>query len=188
MRTVLCAAIAGVLVLVVAACGGSSSSSDTTSTTTTEPTTTASSGGGGAGGKLSASEWSTLQAAAAQARSVNQTNIKTFQGCRTKVAAGGYSNQQIATCFGSSTTAVVNAGQQFNAALASAQKSASGACAAALGKTQSAVTLYISSVNAIGLTVKQGQIPQTGDIDSTLNELTKAQTAYKTVAPACAPA
>jgi hypothetical protein len=190
VRAVLSAAIAGVLVLAVAACGGSSSSSNTTTaTTTTEPTTTASSGGGGgAGGKLSASEWASLQTAAAKAKSVNQTNIKTFQSCRTKVAAGGYSNQQIATCFGSSTTAVVNAGQQFNAALASAQKSAGGACAAALGTTQSAVTLYISSVNAIGLTVKQGQIPQTGDIDSTLNELKKAQTAYKAVPPACAPA
>jgi NADH dehydrogenase FAD-containing subunit len=189
VRTALCA-IAGVLVLVVAACGGSSSSSDTTSTTTTttEPTTTAYAGGGGAGGKLSASEWASLQSAAAKAKSVNQQNIVTFQKCRKQVAAGGYSNQQIASCFGSSTTAVVNAGQEFNAALASAQKSASGACAATLGKMQGNVTLYISSVNALGLTVKQGQIPQTGDINSTLNELTKAQATAKTIAPACAPA
>src|SRR5262249_24258798 len=104
VRTVLYAAIAGVLVLVVAACGGSCSSSDTTSTTTTEPTTTASSDGGGAGGKLSASEWSTLQAAAAQARSVNQTNIKTFQGCRTKVAAGGPTNERSARAAGARPT------------------------------------------------------------------------------------
>ena len=70
----------------------------------------------------------------------------------------------------------------------SASPCSTGACAATLGKMQSNVTLYISSVNALGLTVKQGQIPQTGDINSTLNELTKAQATAKTIAPACAPA
>ena len=190
MKAVLSAILAGVLVLAAAACGGSSSSSDTTSTTTTteSTTTTSSGGGGGAGGKLSAASWSALQADAAAARSVNQKAIATFKKCRKEVAAGGYNNQQIATCFGTQTTAVVQAGQKLNADLAKYQQEAGGACAAALGKTQSQVTLYISSVNAIGLTVKQGQIPTTDDIDSTTAQLGQAQATAKTIAPACAPA
>jgi hypothetical protein len=119
---------------------------------------------------------------------VNQKAIATFKQCRVKVAKGGYSNQQIADCFGTQTTAVVQAGQKLNADLAKYQANAGGACAAALGKTQSQVTLYISSVNAIGLTVKQGQIPTTGDIDSTTGQLAQAQATAKTIAPACAPA
>ena len=142
---------------------------------------------GGAGGKLSAAEWSTLQADVAQAKSVNQAAIKQFKKCRVEVSKS-YSNQQIATCFGTQTTKVVAAGQKLNADLAAAQKSASGACAAALGETQSQITLYISSVNAIGLTVKQGQIPTTDSIDSTTAQLAQTQAAGKTIAPACAPA
>ena len=195
MRVVWTAVLAGALVLAAAAGGGSSSSSSsTTSTTTTTASTTASTttttssgGGGGAGGKLSAAEWATLQADVAQAKTVNQQGIATFKKCRVKVA-GSYSNQEIATCFGSSTTSVVAAGQKLNADLATAQKSASGACAAALGKAQGQITLYISSVNAIGLTVKQGQIPTTDSIDSTTAQLADAQAAGKTIAPACAPA
>lgn len=190
MRGLLIAVLAGVLVLAAAACGGSSGSSDTTSsttTTTTESTTTSGGGGGGAGGKLSAAEWSTLQADIAQAKSVNQQGIATFKKCRVKVS-GSYSNQQIAACFGSSTTSVVVAGQKLNADLATAQTSAGGACAAALGKAQGQVTLYISSVNALGLTVKQGQIPTTDSIDSTTAQLADVQAAGKTLAPACAPA
>lgn len=191
MRVVWTAVLAGALVLAAAACGGSSSSSSsTTSTTTTTAsttTTTSSGGGGGAGGKLSAAEWTTLQADVAQAKTVNQQGIATFKKCRVKVS-GNYSNQEIATCFGSSTTSVVAAGQKLNADLATAQKSASGACAAALGKAQGQITLYISSVNAIGLTVKQGQIPTTDSIDSTTAQLADAQAAGKTIAPACAPA
>ncbi len=197
MRVFWTAVLAGVLVLAAAACGGSSgssgSSSSTTSTTTESTTTTASTttsstgGGGGAGGKLSAAEWSTLQADVAQAKSVNQQGIATFKKCRVKVS-GSYNNQQIAACFGSSTTSVVAAGQKLNADLATAQKSASGACAAALGKAQGQITLYISSVNAIGLTVKRGQIPTTDSIDSTTAQLADAQAAGKTIAPACAPA
>ena len=190
MRVVWTAVLAGVLVLAAAACGGSSGSSGSTSTSTTttaESTTTSSGGGGGAGGKLSAAEWSTLQADVAQAKSVNQQGIATFKKCRVKVS-GSYSNQEIAACFGSSTTSVVAAGQKLNADLAAAQKSASGACAAALGATQGKVTLYISSVNALGLTVKQGQIPTTDDIDSTTKQLANAQAAGKTIAPVCAPA
>jgi hypothetical protein len=136
---------------------------------------------------LSAAEWSALQADIAQAKSVNQQGIATFKKCRVEVS-GSYSNQEIATCFGSSTTSVVAAGQKLNADLATAQKSASGACAAALGTAQSKVTLYISSVNQLGLTVKQGQIPTTDDIDSTTTQLANAQAAGKTIAPACAPA
>ena len=119
---------------------------------------------------------------------VNQAAIVTFKKCRKEVAAGGYSNQQIATCFGTQTTKVVQAGQKLNADLAKAQQQAGGACAAALGATQGKVTLYISSVNAIGLTVKQGQIPTTDDIDSTTQQLANAQAAAKAIAPACAPA
>ena len=192
MRAVLCAAMAGALVLVVAACGGSSSSSDTTSTTTTttEPTTTAmAGGGGGAGGKLSASEWASLQQSAAQARSVNQKAIATFQKCRKLIAQQNYTNSSIQNCFGTTTTDVVHAGQALNADLATAQKSASGACAEALGRTQSQVTLYISSVNALGLGAQNvSQVPTTDDIDSTLAQLKQAQTTAKTIAPACAPA
>jgi hypothetical protein len=187
------AVLAGALVLAAAACGGSSSSSSTTSTTTTTESTTTTTtsstgGGGGAGGKLSASDWAALQADAAQAKSVNQQGIAQFKKCRKEVAAGGYSNQQIATCFGTQTTKVVAAGQKLNADLAKYQQKAGGACAAALGKTQGQVTLYISSVNAIGLTVKQGQIPTTDDIDSTTAQLAQAQATAKTIAPACAPA
>ncbi|HEU5211886.1 MAG TPA: hypothetical protein VFU10_03885 [Gaiellaceae bacterium] len=191
MRAVLCAAMAGALVLAAVACGGSSSSSDTTSTTTTttEAMTTASSGGGGAGGKLSASEWAALQQSAAQARSVNQKAIATFQKCRKLIAQQNYTNSSIQNCFGTTTTDVVHAGQALNADLATAQKSASGACAEALGRTQSQVTLYISSVNALGLGAQNvSQVPTTDDIDSTLAQLKQAQTTAKTIAPACAPA
>ena len=84
------------LVLGATACGGSSSSSDTTSTTTTtESTTTSPGAGSGAGGRLSAAEWSSLQADAAQARSVNQAAITQFKKCRVEVSKS-YSNQQIA--------------------------------------------------------------------------------------------
>lgn len=185
MKAILSAVFAAALVLALAACGGSSSSS-TTSTTSTTTTTTASTGD--TGGKLSAASWAALQADAATARATNQEAIKTFQKCRREVAAGGYSNQQIATCFGTETTKVVAAGQKLNADLAKYQAEAGGACDAALGKTQSQVTLYISSVNAIGLTVKQGQIPTTDDIDSTAAQLAQAQATAKTIAPACAPA
>ena len=194
MRGLLIAVLAGVLVLAAAACGGSSSSSSTTSTTTTtastttaSTTTTSSGGGGGAGGKLSAAEWTALQADVAQAKTVNQQGIATFKKCRVKVS-GSYSNAEIASCFGSATTDVVAAGQTLNADLATAQKSAGGACAAALGAAQGKVTLYISSVNQLGLTVKQGQIPTTDDIDSTTKQLANAQAAGKTIAPVCAPA
>lgn len=183
--------MAGALVLAAVACGGSSSSSDTTSTTTTttEAMTTASSGGGGAGGKLSASEWAALQQSAAQARSVNQKAIATFQKCRKLIAQQNYTNSSIQNCFGTTTTDVVHAGQALNADLATAQKSASGACAEALGRTQSQVTLYISSVNALGLGAQNvSQVPTTDDIDSTLAQLKQAQTTAKTIAPACAPA
>jgi hypothetical protein len=181
----LLAVLAFALVLGVTACGGSSSSDSTTTSTTTESTTTSS--GGGAGGKLSAADWSALQADIAQAKTVNQQGIATFKKCRVKVS-GSYSNAEIASCFGSSTTSVVGAGQTLNADLATAQKEAGGACAAALGAAQGKVTLYISSVNALGLTVKQGQIPTTDDIDSTTKQLANAQAAGKAIAPACAPA
>jgi hypothetical protein len=193
VRVVLTAVLAGALMLAAAACGGSSSSSSSstssstsTSTTTTASTTTAT-GGGGTGGKLSAAEWATLQADVAQARTVNQQGIKTFKKCRVEVS-GNYSNQAIAACFGTSTTSVVAAGQKLNADLATAQKAAGGACAAALGRTQGQVTLYLASVNALGLTVKRGQIPTTDSIDSTTAQLADAQAAGKTVAAACAPA
>jgi hypothetical protein len=192
VRAFLTAALAGALVLAAAACGGSSSSSSSstsTSTTTAMSTTTASTtttGGGGAGGKLSAAEWAALQADVAQARSVNQQGIKTFKKCRVEVS-GNYSNQAIASCFGTSTTAVVAAGQKLNADLAAAQKAAGGACAAALGHAQGQVTLYLASVNALGLTVSRGQIPTTDSIDTTTAQLADAQAAGKTVTSACAP-
>jgi hypothetical protein len=182
----LLAVLAFALVLGATACGGSSKSDSTTTSTTTESTTTTSSGGG-SGGKLSAAEWSALQADIAQAKTVNQQGIATFKKCRVKVS-GSYSNAEIAACFGSSTTSVVQAGQKLNSDLATAQKGAGGACAAALGAAQGKVTLYISSVNALGLTVKQGQIPTTDDIDSTTQQLANAQAAGKAIAPACAPA
>src|SRR3954454_15499514 len=87
VRPVLIAVLSGVLVLAAAACGSSSSSDSTsTSTTTTAPTTTTSSVGGGTGGKLSAAEWTTLQADVAQAKTVNQQGIATFKKCRVKVS------------------------------------------------------------------------------------------------------
>jgi hypothetical protein len=182
----LAAALAFALVLGTTACGGSSSSSGDSSTSTS--TTTTGMMGGNGTGKLTAAQWSTLQGEIAKAQTVNQQGIAAFKACRVKIK-GNYSDQVIATCFTDATTPVVQGGKQLNAALAAAQQQAGpGACNAALGTTLANVHLYISSVNQLGLTAKSGTVPQSDDVDTTLAQLTKAQTSAKGIEPGCKPA
>jgi hypothetical protein len=181
------------LVLASAACGGSSgggsgSGSGTTATTTTTTTTgTTGTSGGGKGGRLSAADWTSYEATATNAKTVNQKAIVTFKKCRGLVTAHQSANT-IKACFGGTTANVVNTGKTVLTDLQGYISRSGDGCQTALNSLYADAKLYVSSVNALNLAASQGNVPQIQNVNSTIAQLTNARTAAAKVAPVCQPA
>jgi hypothetical protein len=176
------AACAAVLLLAAAGCGGGSdgSSSSTISTTTTTS-------GSGGSARLSQASWDEFEQAAAQAQSVNQKAVKTFSKCE-QVIESKQNQDAIQKCFGNSTSSVVTEGQQFLQDIQKAQSEASGACAQAAGELYTQVRFYVSSVNALNLSIQSSTSPTSQSVEAAKSSLAKARAAVQPFEQACKPA
>ena len=179
--TLLLAACAAVLVFVASGCGGGDddSSSSTTSTTTTTASTE--------NVRLSQADWERYEQEKASAQEVNQAAIKTFDKCR-KLVDSGASQEQVETCFGDSTSSVVAEGQKLLTFIADIGQDVGGDCATATGNLHNSVKLYISSVNAIGLSSEGGTVPTIQTVDSAKRTLVAARADVTAFENACKPA
>ncbi|MGZ8694595.1 MAG: hypothetical protein ACXWYS_04070 [Gaiellaceae bacterium] len=179
------AATACAAALLLAGCGGGSDDSSS-STTTTTTTTTTTSGEPARNARLSEADWAEYEQQAAQAKSVNDTAIKTFQKCRKLVDAQAPSDQ-IQSCFGDTASSVVTEGQQLLTFIADVGQTVGGACGTATGNLYEGVKLYISSVNAIGLSSQGGTVPPIQTVDTAKRTLVAVRSDTAAFENACKP-
>jgi hypothetical protein len=184
--TILLAACAAALLLAAAGCGGSSDDDSSSSTESTTTTTTSTSGSGGSA-RLSQASWDAYEQELAQAQSVNQKAVKTFSKCE-QVIQSKQNQQAIQKCFGNSTSSVVTEGQQFLQDIQKAQSEASGACAQAAGELYTQVRFYVSSVNALNLSIQSSTSPTAQSVEAAKSSLAKARAASTPFEQACKPA
>ena len=178
----LLAACAAVLLVVATGCGGGD---DESTSSSTESTTTTSSGAQNE--RLTQEQWTEYQQKKAGAQQVNQAAVKTFQRCRILIDQGKPA-AQVQTCFGDSTSSVVEEGQQLLTYIAEIGPTLSGACGTATGNLHNQIKLYISSVNALNLSVNQGTVPPIDSVDQAKAQLVDARKSVAAFETACKPA
>jgi hypothetical protein len=177
------AALAAALLLAAAGCGGGGDDSSSSSTESTTTSTT----GGPQNARLTQAQWSEYEQEKAQAQQVNQAGIKTFKKCRVLVDQGKPS-EQVEACFGESTTSVVTEGQKLLTFIAEIGGTVNGACGQATANLHDQVKLYISSVNALGLSAGVGTVPPVQSVDAAQAALVKAKADTAAFETACKPA
>jgi hypothetical protein len=184
-RTMLLAAFAAIALLAAAGCGGGSDSGDSSTTTTETTTTTGSSGAKNA--RLTQEQWSQYEELKSQAQTINQAAIKTFQKCRVLINQGA-SSSQVESCFGDSTTSVVQEGQKLLPVIEAAGNTVTGACATNSAAAYGGIKLYISSVNALNLGSQGGTVPEVQDVDTAKKALVNARAQIAKFESSCKPA
>jgi hypothetical protein len=135
--------------------------------------------------RLSASSWETYEAALAEAQKVNQAAITTFAKCR-DLLTQNVASEQIEQCFGTTTSEVVQEGQEFQATLEGFESEVSGACAKALTDYAGLVKLYVASVNA--LSTGEESSPSQTQVDQASGALARTRNAERAFEDACKPA
>ena len=167
------------LALVPVACGGDDDD-DEAAPTAADTTAVA------ANERLDQETWDAYVDKRDEARAVNDEAIATFRRCRdllgTDVPA-----EQVEECLGTATTDVVTEGREVLAELDDLAGDVSGACADANEQLSGNIKLYISSVNAIGRGVEQGNLPSGNDVGSSLAQLERSRTAAAAFERACKP-
>ena len=177
-RRALCAAALG-LTLALAACGGDDDeAADSVATEAAAPA---------ANEPLDAAAWAEYVEARDEARAVNDKAIATFRTCQDLLGTD-VPVDRIKECLGNSTADVVSEGRELLAVLDGLAAQASGACQDAAEKLSGNVKLYVSSVNAIGLTVENSTLPTSQDIGSSLAQLETTRDAATEFDHACEPA
>jgi hypothetical protein len=161
------------LVVAVAGCGGDDDGDTTTAATTSAENV-----------RLSAASWETYSAALADAQKVNQPAIKQFATCR-DLLAQNVGSEQLEQCFSTTTSKVVEEGQQFLATLEGFEDEVEGACAKALTDYSGIVKLYIASVN--GLSSGDETSPSAAQVDQASGALVRARAAGGAFEVACKP-
>jgi hypothetical protein len=185
-RTILLAVFAVLLLLAAAGCGGSDDG-DSSTTTTTESTTTETGSTGARNERLTEEQWSQYEELKSQAQTVNQSAIKTFQKCRVLINQGA-SSEKVETCFGDSTSSVVDEGQKLLPVFEAFGQTVKGACSTATGNAYNGIKLYISSVNALDLASQGGNVPEINDVDTAKRALVATQADIAKFETACKPA
>ncbi len=180
----LVAACAAVLLLAAAGCGGGGDGSTSSST---ESTTTSTTGGSAQNARLTQAQWTEYEQEKAHAQQINQAAIKTFRKCRVLIDQQKPADQ-VQACFGDSTSSVVTEGQKLLAFIAEIGPTVSGACGTATGNLHNQIKLYISSVNALGLSAQGGTVPPIQSVDTAQRALVAAQAATAAFETACKPA
>jgi hypothetical protein len=187
-RTILLAVFAALLLLAAAGCGGGSDDGDSSSSTTTTTESTTTTGSSGARNeRLTEEQWSQYEELKSQAQTVNQSAIKTFQKCRVLINQGA-SSQQVETCFGDSTSSVVEEGQKLLPVFEAFGQTVNGACSTATGNAYNGIKLYISSVNALDLASQGGNVPEINDVDTAKRTLVATRAQIAAFETACKPA
>ncbi len=178
------AALAGALLLAAAGCGGSSNDESTSSST---DSTTTSTSGTAQNARLTQAQWTEYEQEKATAQQVNQAAIKTFKKCRVLIDQQKPADQ-VQACFGESTTSVVTEGQKLLTFIAEIGGTVNGACGTATANLHNQVKLYISSVNALGLSAQGGTVPPIQSVDEAQAALVRAKADTAAFETACKPA
>lgn len=181
--TIVLAACAAVILLAAAGCGGGDDGDASSASTTTTTTTSGSAGNE----PLSQAAWDEFSQELEKAQSINQQAVKTFNKCE-QVIENKQNQEAVQKCFGNSTSSVVNEGKTFLTDIQKAQQQATGACAQAAGELYSQVRFYVSSVNALDLSLQGATAPTTQSVEAAKSSLVKARAAGTTFEQACKPA
>ena len=180
-RSLLFAALACALSAGAWGCGGSDDDSAAGESTSTTTATTTAAGNE----RLTAAEWATYQTTLTEAQTVNEAAVKTFAKCRDLLGTDA-DTSKVKTCLGTSTTTVVDKGQQALAVLEGFN--VTGACASAQTDFVNNVRGYVSSVNGMTRSLEADSTASLGSsIDNAQEALTSTRETRPKFEAACKP-